>query len=207
MDHTNAIETHAVERYLLGELSEADVEAFEEHYFDCAACAEDVRDEMRFMEGGREAARETIAPLAPVVSIGERRHRRIGWMQLTAAAVLAVGIAVPQFMQQEDSWAGRPHRFSASRSATDMSFAADKPIHASVDIQSEPGYVRFDMEIVDAKRRNVRVLPSVSAETATETVFFVTPELPEGAYVLSIIGVRGDGNRTVTETHEFNVVP
>src|SRR5215475_9816916 len=43
MDHESAIQTNAVERYLLGEMPIEERDSFEAHYFDCAACAEDIR--------------------------------------------------------------------------------------------------------------------------------------------------------------------
>jgi len=43
MDHRQAIETLALERYLLGEMAEEERDAFEEHFFSCAECAEDAR--------------------------------------------------------------------------------------------------------------------------------------------------------------------
>jgi hypothetical protein len=43
MEHEKAVETKASERYLLDEMTEAERLEFEEHYFECEACAEDVR--------------------------------------------------------------------------------------------------------------------------------------------------------------------
>jgi anti-sigma factor RsiW len=43
MDHRQAVETLAIERYLLGEMSGEERDAFEEHFFSCADCAEDAR--------------------------------------------------------------------------------------------------------------------------------------------------------------------
>jgi hypothetical protein len=43
MDHESAIQTNAVERYLLGEMPVEERDSFEAHYFDCAACAGDIR--------------------------------------------------------------------------------------------------------------------------------------------------------------------
>jgi hypothetical protein len=43
MDHRQAIETLALERYLLGEMPDQERDAFEEHFFSCAECAEDAR--------------------------------------------------------------------------------------------------------------------------------------------------------------------
>lgn len=49
MEHQEAIDTLASERYILGEMSEAERDSFEEHFFACADCADDVlaADKMR----------------------------------------------------------------------------------------------------------------------------------------------------------------
>jgi hypothetical protein len=51
MNHAQAVETHAVERYLLNEMSELDRHAFEAHYFECETCADDVRAGALMREG------------------------------------------------------------------------------------------------------------------------------------------------------------
>ena len=43
MTHQNAVETLAAERYLLDEMSELERYTFEEHFFDCDDCAEEMR--------------------------------------------------------------------------------------------------------------------------------------------------------------------
>ena len=50
MDHTTAIALQAAERYWHGSLSEKEREQFEEHFFGCAECAEEVRWEKLFIE-------------------------------------------------------------------------------------------------------------------------------------------------------------
>src|SRR5215467_11886025 len=55
MDHDQAIESRAAERYLLGELSSESREVFEEHYFSCPACAADVCAAAEFAGAAREA--------------------------------------------------------------------------------------------------------------------------------------------------------
>lgn len=51
MEHDMAVETKASERYLLNEMSEEERLAFEAHYFECEACAEDVRTNESFVRG------------------------------------------------------------------------------------------------------------------------------------------------------------
>lgn len=43
MTHEKAVQTGAAERYLLEEMSELERHSFENHYFSCLECAEDVR--------------------------------------------------------------------------------------------------------------------------------------------------------------------
>ena len=65
MDHLEAKRLHAAEKYVLGELSADQSDAYEEHYFDCAECAEDVKATLTFVTAGREVFREEPAPVAP----------------------------------------------------------------------------------------------------------------------------------------------
>ena len=53
MNHSEAVEMMATERYLLGELSPELREAFEEHYFDCQECALDLRAEAAFVDAAK----------------------------------------------------------------------------------------------------------------------------------------------------------
>jgi len=61
MDHEVAAKTQAVERYLLGEMPASERDTFEEHYFACADCAEEVRS-------GSELTRELKVALGELPS-------------------------------------------------------------------------------------------------------------------------------------------
>jgi len=66
--HQEAVETLATERYLLDEMSDVDRAGFEEHYFSCDVCAQDVKTADALREGvrdvfrGERARRKTIVP-------------------------------------------------------------------------------------------------------------------------------------------------
>jgi anti-sigma factor RsiW len=53
MDHKQALQTKAAEKYLLGELAPEDRDAFEEHYFSCHECAQDMAAGAALMESGK----------------------------------------------------------------------------------------------------------------------------------------------------------
>jgi hypothetical protein len=58
LEHTHAMELMAAEKYVLGELHDDDREQFEEHFFSCADCAQDVRD----LSAITHAAKDLLKP-------------------------------------------------------------------------------------------------------------------------------------------------
>lgn len=64
MDHSEAVNQMAAERYLLRELTPEECAAFEEHVFDCPECALDLRSGAAFVEIAKAQLRDLPA-LAP----------------------------------------------------------------------------------------------------------------------------------------------
>jgi negative regulator of sigma E activity len=54
MDHNYAINNHVAEGYLLGDLNEQERDAYEEHYFNCAVCAEEVKAASEFFVNAKK---------------------------------------------------------------------------------------------------------------------------------------------------------
>jgi Putative zinc-finger len=66
MNHQEALQKMAVEQYLLGELSGASLDSFEEHLFECPECTADVQAGATFIDAARtelNAPRRIVAPL------------------------------------------------------------------------------------------------------------------------------------------------
>jgi len=102
MDHRKAVETLALERYLLGEMADEERDAFEEHFFSCAECAEDAR------AGGamRDAAAAGMAgaatqPSRRVLTMPAPRRRVMSTLvPWAAAASLALVAGYQSFVLQ-----------------------------------------------------------------------------------------------------------
>ena len=60
MNHQDALQEMAVERYLLGELSGDALDRFEEHLFDCPLCVTDLRTGSTFINAARGELRTAI---------------------------------------------------------------------------------------------------------------------------------------------------
>ncbi|MCX6627867.1 MAG: zf-HC2 domain-containing protein [Candidatus Solibacter sp.] len=91
MQHQHALATKASERYLLGEMSEPERFDFEAHYFDCPACADDVRTGAALARGVKAVCAEDAA-IRPHTSIVREVPRR-GWSSWLSPAALVPSMA------------------------------------------------------------------------------------------------------------------
>jgi Putative zinc-finger len=95
MNHQDALQEMAVERYLLGELSGEALDRFEEHLFDCPLCVMDLRTGTTFINAARSELRTAVVG-APV------EESPFGWLSwllrpsflapALAACLLVVGV-------------------------------------------------------------------------------------------------------------------
>lgn len=106
MDHRAAVETGATERYLLGELEEPSRSAFEEHFFSCAQCAEEVRTSARFVANARVVLRakpgvEESAGNAALAGGVVAWITRRAWIPAAIAASLMTSFVMPRLSQPQ----------------------------------------------------------------------------------------------------------
>jgi Putative zinc-finger len=83
MNHAEAIEKGAVERYQLGELSEKEIEEFETHFFECTHCADELKSAAIFEENAKavflEDTRGTAGAGVPAATF---QQSRASWWNL-----------------------------------------------------------------------------------------------------------------------------
>ncbi|HXL22530.1 MAG TPA: hypothetical protein VOA78_08695 [Candidatus Dormibacteraeota bacterium] len=72
MDHTEALRLQAAEKYLLGELDATLRDQYEEHYFDCAACALDLQAAAAFAATTRQVFQEDANAALAAAAAGHR---------------------------------------------------------------------------------------------------------------------------------------
>jgi hypothetical protein len=120
MQHEQALATKASERYLLGEMSEPERFEFEAHYFECPACADDVRTGAALARGIKSVCAEDAAlrPQTRVVR-GVAHGGRFSWLSpaalVSCSAAVALGclaawqawVVIPPLR-----WAGSPQALS-----------------------------------------------------------------------------------------------
>ena len=93
MDHTAVVRDKTTERYLLNELDPNLREEFEEHYFDCPVCAQDVSAGSLFVEHSKVLLAESAKPVA-VSATPARVTPRGGWLFWLRPAFAAPALAL-----------------------------------------------------------------------------------------------------------------
>ncbi len=123
MEHKEAIRIHAVDRYLLGELTAVEREEFEEHFFSCGECSEDLHMGAILVDNSRAVLREEFPdPVPASPGAPPRPGWRLWWSQVPLAAAIALLAVVgyqnlkvlPEYRRQlaEERGAAVPPQFT-----------------------------------------------------------------------------------------------
>jgi hypothetical protein len=136
MTHDQSFETHAPERYLLGEMSELEKFHFEEHYFTCEECAESVRL-------GAVLAGNTRAAFAhEPATQGERRRSWLDWLRVPvlAPSLAAVALACAVGYQALVQMPALKQAYSAQAIEPVGLRSASRGAEPSVPVAAQPGF-------------------------------------------------------------------
>ena len=202
MNHDEAIGARATERYFLSELPDGERDAFEEHYFECAVCADDVRSASALVGGLRASGRREN----PFAARQAARARRNFTMPLAVAAsvLLALlgytqlGIVNPQTAAlAEARQPGFPTKYTLRAVRAEEQEAVKKsngPIELDVEIppESKAASGTFTCGLVDAQGRphgKPFTVPVPSEGGGFVAVVVPGSALPTGDYTLRIDGI------------------
>src|SRR5580700_1047425 len=78
MDHEEATRIQAPGRYLLGDLTPSEKEGFEEHFFTCLECAEELRTGAIFADNARAVFHDDVRRPSSTSPAGSPQ-RGLGW--------------------------------------------------------------------------------------------------------------------------------
>jgi hypothetical protein len=230
MEHSQAVEQMAAERYLLNELTPEAREAFEEHVFDCPDCALDLRAAAAFVDEAKVQLPALIASAKPSAGAVKPRAKRDQWFSWLRpafaapafAALLAVVsyqnlVTVPALRSEVD----QPRLFAwtplhgATRGGARTSITADRQhgVDLPIDLTPLPGspaYGAYAFDLVDSQGKTVwtgSIAAPAAGEGAAQRISLSIPAaiLRNGAYTVAVSGVGKQGERTSVDKYTFDL--
>lgn len=99
MDHFEAVRLKAAEKYVSGELPTDLRDQFEEHYFDCVECANDLKVLATFVTASRIVFEEEAAAKAPPRPQETERLGWFSWLRPVVAVPAIAGLALVVIFQ------------------------------------------------------------------------------------------------------------
>ena len=203
MDHETAIRVQAAERYILDEFSLEERADFEEHFFGCPACADEVRSATILAANAGAVLREEDAHAVTQRS-GGRSRLRLFWPLMASAAVnlaLLAGFGLQRFRPGDPPPAAIEPQFfhsfgvpAASRSTLIHLTvpAGSRFFGARFDLMPGQHFESFEYQILDARGVSVsrQSLRSPAGDESELEIAVPVSSLAPGEYVLALRGIQ-----------------
>jgi hypothetical protein len=198
MNHEDAMKSMATERYTLDEMEPAERDTFEEHFFECSRCADDVVDAAKFAAGVRLQVPVPVPLPVPA-------PRRSSWWAVAASiSILTAGLGYQSLWVVPHLKAYQAKAMSVARLAEPIQLEsasrgtneeivrvvrANEAIPLTFSIETDKPEPLYICEVLDDAGKIRASIPVPQAE-ATEPVGMVLPPhtLSSGKYKLVIRG-------------------
>jgi hypothetical protein len=209
MDHFEATQSRAVEKYLLGEMSPLERDEFEEHFFDCPECAADVLATAAFLDRAKQELK-SFPRSKPASEPAKRSSFVLQWKPVFAWTALAASLLVtayqnivvyprltheiaelkaPEFLPSLSLVNGN----SRGGEAAAITVSKAKPFLLLVDVPTQDRFMSYTCSLYTPSG-SLAWHVQVSSQEAKDTVSIRVPgvEKVAGSYTLV---VRGDTDR------------
>jgi hypothetical protein len=209
MDHSDAVRQQAAEKYVLGELPNALRDEYEEHFFDCAECAVDVKALAAFVDVSREVLRAEPEKLAEtkVASTqggGWNWFRPVIAVPAFAVLLLVIGyqsfVTIPKAREAAANGASQilfsSHALrgvnTAGEEGRTLSIRPDEAFFLNFDFVPTRSFSSYVAQLEDAEGR-VLLRSKIAAGNANQEAHLPIPAgmLHPGKYVLAFYGDAG----------------
>lgn len=200
----------ATERYVLGEMDEDEAIAFEEHFFDCADCARDVREATIFTENAKVALRGpeprpwwywwtrpwVLLPQAATVVLG-------------SVVIYMTAVTIPGLQRASAPQIVTPTILRVVRAELpNVELAPDATSFLLViDVITPKSFPRYSCEFRSEGGETLATLETEAPEQGTLNVVLPAARFPEGQYTMILSGLQdvGSPSRETLETYRFRV--
>ncbi len=214
MDHETAIKIQAAERYVLDEFSPEERADFEEHFFGCPECADEVRAATILAANTRAELEEQEQRAREALRSGGRARLRWFWPLVASAALnlaLVGAIGFNRLRPGPPRAAVEPQFFhsyaipAASRAAV-QSFVlspGSRFFGARFDLMPSQHFDSFEYEILDAAgaSRSKQSLQAPGGENTELELAVPVATLEPGEYMLVVRGKQPAGSAEILQAH------
>jgi len=225
MNHSEAVDQMAAERYLLDELPPELREAFEEHVFDCQVCSLDLRAGTAFLDEAKIQLPALTARTQESPSAQPTVKTKRQWFSWLSPAFAVPAMAVLGGVIAYQNVATIPALRSASRQPELVPWtsvhvgtrgAAPAPVVADrvhgvvllVDLPQQGTYASYSFELLDSDGKPAwksGSIASAQSESGTVSLFLPGNDLRAGAYTLEISGILPSGQTAELGQRAFDV--
>ena len=229
MNHEEALQQMAAERYLLNELAPEAREAFEEHFFECADCALDLRAGAAFVELAKVQLPNLLENEPAPHIIGTRplfnwRFWEFAWLRPAFAApvfatlLLIVGyqnlVTVPGLRAAATEPRLTPWEpLHGATRGTNRVLTADRQhgLALPVDLPAPPSpgaYSAYNFELRNPQGKLVwttKLAAPAENDAQRFSLFLPGGALENGAWSLTIAGISAQGDRTAFAPYSFDL--
>jgi hypothetical protein len=221
MDHSEAVDRMASEKYLLDELAVDEREAFEEHLFECHECAVDVRAGSVFLERSKLELAKPPALRAPATA--KQSSSWWAWLRpafaVPAMAALLIVVGYQNFVTYPslkgalaETRAPRilpaAHLVGATRRDVKPPATVvhpEAPFLLPLDISSKTAFHSYRIEFHNPAGGVDWVLP-VSAEAISDTLVMSVPGVNQaGEYTIVVFGLNENGESSDIGHYHFEL--
>jgi hypothetical protein len=228
MNHTEAVELWAAERYLLDELAPEVSDAFEQHFFDCPECAIDLRAcSLLIDETKAELLNLPKQQLAQKQPAKSKSSFWLAWLQpafampafaaLLAIVVFQNTVTLPTLREASTQPRLLPlnHLRPATRGADHFTVAADRIHGAALQVEFAPSTEApaqsYSFELLDAQGKLLWSTTAPASGRASDqdqqfSLYLPGAKLRNGTYSLQIAGLDAQDHRTPIEDYMFDIV-
>jgi len=214
MNHEEAIRTQAAERYLLGEMNEAERDAWEAHFFSCAVCTEELKASAGFVN----AVQDFFSSAPATAQVPERKSvlAWLNWRELlrpapafACAMLLLVGgfalyqntVTMPRLRQPQVM---ASVFLTQSRSGESKTISAPREGRFELRIELPPDgkFSAYDGQII-AESGRIAGTVSISAQQAGGpiNISLDASTLTPGSYSLAVRGITKENGQKNDVAH------
>jgi len=215
MDHNLAIKNNAAERYLLGELSEAEIEEYEEHYFSCPSCAQEVTLGSEFIDHAREVLKTDFLPEPQKAPVSKSTTWGRFWNSLRqpapafacGALFIAIGFniyqnALVQDLRKPEMFATEALMLRASRGLKEEQVQAQsgQPFRIAFQIPAKGDFRSYIADVLNkAGVKQLSIPITINEAKNTIQIKFRAGGLQPGNYTVVIEGVTSGSGESAAK--------